>query len=195
MRSVTDEHFGLLYKVDPPKRAAPDREIAVFNAVTHGMTDDDIARYLHRASMEARRRAIQTIGAAGAGHVGGEFSIIDTLVTLYLGVMNVSPDQVESGDPERDRLILSKGHAANALYTVLALGGYIVPQALRTFLQAESMLNGHPARNKIRAVEANTGPLGHGLPIGVGCAIGRSEEHTSELQSRGQLVCRLLLET
>lgn len=166
-----DPHLGLMHRVDPPLLAAPDREIEVFQPLAPGTDRALVLETVQRAATEVRRRSIQTIGAAGAGHVGGEYSITDALVTLYLAVMNISPAQVQDGDPERDRLVLSKGHAANALYTVLAAGGYIAPQALRTFLQPESMLNGHPARNKIRAVEANTGPLGHGLPIAVGMAI------------------------
>lgn len=163
-------HFGLAHEVETTLLAAPDRELPVFERVD--LADRDAAvRELRRAATEIRRRAIQTVGAAKAGHIGGEFSIIDTLTTLYLGVLNTSPEQAENGDPERDRLVLSKGHAANALYTTLAAAGFISPEALRTFLQPDSMLNGHPARNKIHAVEANTGPLGHGLPIAVGMAI------------------------
>lgn len=168
---LADPHRGLAHVVDVPLLPAPDREIEVLGRVPEAATREEAIAHLRRAATEVRRRAIQTIGAAGAGHVGGEFSIADVLVTLYLSVMNISPEQVEAGDPERDRLVLSKGHAANALYTALAVGGYIAPEALRTFLQPESMLNGHPARNKIHAVEANTGPLGHGLPIAVGMAI------------------------
>ena len=106
--------------------------------------------------------------AAGLGHIGGEFSVIDILVTLYLHAMNMSPGQL--GDPERDRFILSKGHAAAALYTTLAVAGFLPAKDLATFMQPNSLLNGHPARTKIEAVEASTGPLGHGLPIAVGTA-------------------------
>ncbi|XBH21357.1 transketolase [Jonesiaceae bacterium BS-20] len=166
-----DPHMGLVQEVAAPLLPPPDREITVTGKVPQHLSTAAQANYLARAATEVRRRSIQTIGSVGAGHVGGEFSITDSLVTLYLAVMNISPEQVANEDPERDRLVLSKGHAANALYTTLALAGYIAPQALRTFLQPESMLNGHPARNKIKAVEANTGPLGHGLPIAVGMAL------------------------
>jgi transketolase len=108
------------------------------------------------------------VRAAGLGHIGGEFSVIDILATLYLQAMNVSPEQLD--DPERDRFILSKGHAAAALYTTLAVAGFLDPAQLGTFMQPQSQLNGHPARTKIAAVEASTGPLGHGLPIAVGTA-------------------------
>ena len=166
-----DHHRGLRHRIDTTLLAEPDREIEVLGRVPDGATREETLQHLRRAATEVRRRAIQTVGAAGAGHIGGELSIADALVTLYLAEMNISPEQVEAGDPERDRLVLSKGHAANALYSALAVGGYVHPQALRTFLQPESMLNGHPARNKITAVEANTGPLGHGLPIAVGMAL------------------------
>lgn len=186
-----EAHAGLLHVVDPPLLAAPDREIEVLGRVPAGASREETIRHLQRAATEVRRRAIQTVGAAGAGHIGGEFSITDALVTLYLSVMGISPERVEAADPERDRLVLSKGHAANALYTTLAIGGYIAPAALRTFLQPESMLNGHPARNKIRAVEANTGPLGHGLPIAVGMAMAArldgSQRRTFVLLGDGEL--------
>jgi transketolase len=74
-------------------------------------------------------------------------------------------------DPERDRFILSKGHVAGILYTTLAAFGFLPVEDLATFLKPLSALNGHPNRNKVRGVEANTGPLGHGLPIAVGHAL------------------------
>ncbi|MCL1899713.1 MAG: transketolase [Promicromonosporaceae bacterium] len=149
----------------------PDREMEVSGRVPAGASREDRIRALERAATEIRRRSIQTVGAVGAGHIGGEFSIIDALTALYLSEMNISPEQVEAADPERDRLVLSKGHAANALYTVLVAGGYVPAKSLRTFLQPESLLNGHPAKTKIKAVEASTGPLGHGLPIAAGMAM------------------------
>ncbi|WP_291378762.1 transketolase [Demequina sp.] len=186
-----DANAGLVHPVDTTLLAAPDREIEVFSRVSPDASREEVLETLRRASLEVRRRGIQTVGAAKAGHIGGEFSISDALVTLYLAVLNVSPEQVEAGDPDRDRLVLSKGHAANALYTVLAAAGFISPQALRTFLQPESMLNGHPARNKVKAVEANTGPLGHGLPIAVGMAIAGeldgSDRRTFVLLGDGEL--------
>lgn len=187
----TNVHDGLVEKDDVPMLLPPDREIRVLGAVPKNATREEMIRHLMIAATEVRRRAIQTVGAAGAGHLGGEFSITDALVTLYLAVMNISPEQVSDGDPERDRLVLSKGHAANALYTTLAVGGYLSPSALRTFLQPGSMLNGHPDRNKVRAVEANTGPLGHGLPVGVGMALAAklrgSAQRTFVLLGDGEL--------
>ena len=127
-----------------------------------------VVAHLAEAARQVRRRDIQMIRAAGLGHIGGEFSVIDVLVTLYLHALNVSPATLT--DPERDRFILSKGHAAAALYTTLSIAGFIPPEQLSTFMQPLAQLNGHPARTKIAAVEASTGPLGHGLPIAVGTA-------------------------
>jgi transketolase len=144
-------------------------ELPVLGRVGAEAGREAVVAHLREAARLIRRRDIEMVHRAGLGHVGGELSIIDVLATLYLHVMNVSPDAVD--DPERDRLILSKGHAAGALYTTLAAAGFIAPTQLATFMQPLSMLNGHPDRKKIAAVEANTGPLGHGLPIGVGTAI------------------------
>jgi transketolase len=115
-----------------------------------------------------RRRDLRAVFEAGAGHIGGEMSVIDLLTALYFDVMNVNPD--DPSDPERDRLVLSKGHTALALYIVLAEKGFIPLDEIATFLKPHSRLNGHPNRLKVPGVETNTGPLGHGLPVGVGMA-------------------------
>jgi transketolase len=148
--------------------AVPHDTLTVLGRVPAGATREEAVAHLAEAARLVRRRDIEMVRAAGLGHIGGEFSVIDVLVTLYLHAMNVSPDQLD--DPERDRFILSKGHAAAALYTTLAMAGFLEPSQLETFMQPQSQLNGHPARTKIAAVEASTGPLGHGLPIAVGTA-------------------------
>jgi len=125
---------------------------------------------VRRRATEIRRRDIQMVVGAGSGHIGGDFSAIDILATLYFGVLRVDP--ARPADPERDRFILSKGHCAGALYVTLALRGFIPLDELRTFMSPLSRLNGHPDRNKVPGVETNTGPLGHGLPVGVGATIG-----------------------
>jgi transketolase len=94
---------------------------------------------------------------------------IQDLKLVHYAILNVTPETVD--DPDRDRFILSKGHVAGALYTTLAAFGFLPAQDLATFLKPLSALNGHPNRNKVRGVEANTGPLGHGLPIAVGHAL------------------------
>ncbi|MDB5439032.1 MAG: Transketolase [Caulobacteraceae bacterium] len=106
---------------------------------------------------------------AKLGHPGGDLSAADILACLYGAVLNYDP-----GDPRwasRDRFVLSKGHASASFYSALAFSGYFPPEELKTFMQPLSRLNGHPDRNKLPGVEANTGPLGHGLPIAVGMAL------------------------
>jgi transketolase len=127
------------------------------------------ARHLADVARHIRRSVVTTIDAARAGHIGGDLSVTDILTTLVFGVLDLDPARPDR--PDRDRLILSKGHCAAALYCVLALRGFIDPALLSTFMHPLSPLNGHPNRRKVPGVEANTGPLGHGLPIGVGCAI------------------------
>ena len=153
----------------PAVTAAPADALPVFDRLGAEAGREAVLAHLASAARAVRRRDIQMVHEAGQGHIGGEFSVTDVLVTLYMHVLNVSPERPD--DPERDRFILSKGHAAAALYTVLAARGFIGVDELRTFVQPLSRLNGHPARTKIDAVEASTGPLGHGLPIAVGTAV------------------------
>ncbi|WP_432545828.1 transketolase [Kineococcus sp. SYSU DK004] len=137
--------------------------------VPAGAGREEVVAHLAEAARRVRRRDIEMISAAGLGHIGGEYSVIDILVTLYLQALDLEAGRLD--DPERDRFILSKGHAAAALYTTLAVAGHLPAEDLGTFMQPLSQLNGHPARTKIEAVEASTGPLGHGLPIAVGTAL------------------------
>ncbi|BEP13970.1 transketolase [Acidothermaceae bacterium B102] len=157
----------LVPALDP--NAVPSDPFVVLGRVPDDATEAQAVAHLKEAARLVRRRDIQMVHAAGLGHVGGEFSVVDILVTLYLQAMNMTPDHL--GDPDRDRFILSKGHAAAALYTTLAIAGFLPPEQLFTFMRPLSQLNGHPARTKISAVEASTGPLGHGLPIAVGTAV------------------------
>ncbi len=115
-----------------------------------------------------RRRDLQAVFEAGAGHIGGEMSVADILTALYFHTMSVDP--ANPLDPYRDRLILSKGHTACILYVTLAERGFIPKEDVATFLKPHSALNGHPNRTKVPGVETNTGPLGHGLPVAVGMA-------------------------
>jgi transketolase len=107
---------------------------------------------------------------AQLGHTGGDLSSADILAVLYLGgVLRVDPAQPRW--EQRDRFILSKGHCSGAFYSTLAARGFFPLDWLKTYMDPLSLLNGHPDRNKLPGVEANTGPLGHGLPIGVGAAL------------------------
>ncbi len=113
--------------------------------------------------------ALNMVFEARQGHPGGDMSVTDILATLYFGVLRLDPKSPRA--PDRDRLILSKGHASGALYSTLAEAGFIPVEALSTYMKPLSLLNGHPNRNYVPGVEANTGPLGHGLPIAVGVAL------------------------
>ena len=125
---------------------------------------------LRRLSIETRRLIFRSIHHAGAGHVGGPLSVTDLLVNLYFDRMRVDPADPEAAD--RDRFILSKGHSSIALYTVLALRGYLPVEELRTFDGAESRLQGHPDMRALPGLEMSTGSLGQGLSPGVGMALG-----------------------
>ena len=126
------------------------------------------AHDLRTIANRVRRRDLQAVHEAGAGHIGGEMSVIDLLTALYFDVLSVDP--ADPLAPGRDRLVLSKGHTALALYVVLSEKGFIPKEEIATFLKPHSRLNGHPNRTKVPGVETNTGPLGHGLPVAVGMA-------------------------
>lgn len=141
----------------------------VLGRVAAGASREEAVAHVAEAARLVRRRDIEMVAAAGLGHIGGEYSVIDILTTLYVQALRLEVGGID--DPERDRLVLSKGHAAAALYTTLAVTGHLPSEDLGTFMQPLSQLNGHPARTKVAAVEASTGPLGHGLPIAVGTAL------------------------
>jgi transketolase len=115
-----------------------------------------------------RRTSLRMVYEASLGHPGGDMSATDILVALFFEVLRLDP--ADPRMPHRDRFILSKGHCSASLYATLAERGFFPREQLGTFMKPLSMLNGHPDRNKVPGVEANTGPLGHGLPIGVGAA-------------------------
>ena len=116
-----------------------------------------------------RRRAFTMVHAAQLGHPGGDFSATDILATLFFGVLRY--DAAAPRDPARDRFVMSKGHATGVLYTALCRAGFYDEDLLKTYMQPGSRLNGHPNRQYLPGVEANTGPLGHGLPVATGIAI------------------------
>jgi len=128
------------------------------------LTDRD----LERLGVQYRKRVLQAIHHAGAGHTGGSLSCIDLLNVLYNRVLRVGPRTFSS--PDRDRYIQSKGHSVEALYVVLAGRGFFPSSDLETLCRAGSHFVGHPTR-KVPGIEQNTGALGHGLSLGVGMAI------------------------
>lgn len=125
-------------------------------------------KQLQLEAVAIRRRTLQMIHRASRGHTGGSLSSVDILVALYYGVLNIDPGQPEN--PDRDRFILSKGHAVESYYAVLARKGFFPDTLLDTYGKFNSPLAGHPVR-KIPGVELNSGALGHGLSVGVGMAL------------------------
>ena len=125
---------------------------------------------------EMRKLIFKQAYVAGGAHMGAAFSVTDILGTLYFGDVL----KYDSKNPEweqRDKLILSKGHAGVALYAALALAGYFDVEYLKTFCQAGSRLGGHPKINEVPGVEASTGALGHGLSFGIGIAYANKVDH------------------
>lgn len=115
-----------------------------------------------------RKRLIDVVYAARAGHIGGDLSCLNMLTALYFEIMNVSPERAK--DPDRDRFVLSKGHCVEALYVTLESKGFLDPAVTDTLGKYGSILSGHPTI-EVSGIEVNTGALGHGLPIGVGMAL------------------------
>jgi len=136
---------------------------------------EDKKRLLERKALAARKNVLRMIKAGKAGHIGGAFSIIDTITALYFHIMNIDPQNPK--DKNRDRFVLSAGHKCLAIYGVLAEAGFFEKDLLDTYGQLNSKFPGHPDMHKIPGVESNTGALGHGLSIGVGMAMGLAMEH------------------
>jgi transketolase len=128
--------------------------------------------------MKNLREAIVVAAAsAGEGHIPSALSILDILWVLYDKVLKIDP--LHPTKPDRDRFVLSKGQGALGLYVVLAAKGFFQHKDLDTFATFNSILGGHPDRNKIPGVEASTGSLGHGFPIAVGMAMGLRVQRSS----------------
>ncbi len=123
------------------------------------------------------RRQVVTLSHKGkAPHLGSALSCVDILVAAYFGALRLDPAQPL--DPQRDRFLLSKGHAAAALYAVLAERGFISEELLATYNRDGGVLAEHPTPGAAPGIEAATGSLGHGLPLGVGMAVaGRLQGH------------------
>lgn len=116
-----------------------------------------------------RQHVLDIIMAGKGGHIGGDMSVIDILVTLYFDQMNISPENMN--DPDRDLFVLSKGHSVEAYYAVLAEKGFFpYEELLEKFSKFGSPYIGHP-NNKLPGIEMNSGSLGHGLPVCIGMAL------------------------
>lgn len=124
---------------------------------------------LREKTYELRQKILDIVMAGRGGHIGGDMSVVDILATLYLRIMNVSPQNQDS--PDRDRFVMSKGHSVEALYAVLASAGFFpLEEVLEKFSKFGSPYIGHP-NNHLPGIEMNSGSLGHGLPVSVGMAL------------------------
>src|SRR5437868_8941218 len=124
---------------------------------------------LQAIAKRIRREIVEMITAAKSGHPGGSLSAVEILVTLFFDVMRHDPNNPKW--PDRDRFILSKGHAAPVLYTVMAECGYTPKNQLNSLRKLGSIYQGHPDVRFIPALEASTGSLGEGVSVGIGMAL------------------------
>lgn len=147
----------------PPPSPAPSGN------ATHGRSASAESTDLDLITRQLRLRLIQMSHAAGTPHLGSALSCVEILVAAYWNTLRIDPSQPDAHD--RDRFILSKGHAASALYAVLAERGFFPRDWLETFAQHGSRLAEQPAPRCAPGVELATGSLGHGLPVGVGMAL------------------------
>ena len=128
---------------------------------------------LKEAATEVRRNIVKMVHNSKSGHPGGSLSGADILTVLYKKSLNIPLEWDKSADFEnRDRFILSKGHASPLLYSILAMKGIIPKEELMTFRKFHSKLQGHPAKHYLSGIETSTGSLGQGLSIGCGMAEG-----------------------
>ncbi len=132
-------------------------------------TKKELKRYLDERAMTLRRHCLEMIGRAKSGHPGGSLSAADIVAVLYFHHLKHDPKNPKKLD--RDRFVLSKGHAAPVLYAALAEAGYFPVADLKTLRQLKSNLEGHPDMNKVPGVEITSGSLGQGLSAGNGMAL------------------------
>ena len=137
-------------------------------------TESDVER-LENQAQELRKDIIEMIHMAKAGHPGGSLSAVDMITALYFHVLRVNPKNPQW--PDRDRFILSKGHACPALYAALARRGFFDPSHLSTLRQYHSLLQGHPDMHKSPGIDMSTGSLGNGLAVGLGMALSARLHH------------------
>lgn len=158
------------------------------NDATRTVTPPPIAE-LEALAREGRWHVIRTVTESKAGHVGGPLSAMDMLIALYFAQLRVDPDNPQ--DPQRDRFILSKGHNAIGLYSVLAMRGFFPVDELATFDHGDSRLQGHPDMRLTPGLDASTGSLGQGLSAGAGMALGAkrigSDVHTWVMLGDGEM--------
>jgi transketolase len=124
---------------------------------------------LEKKAIELRKNIFKSICLAGGGHIAGSLSAVEILEVLYNGILRIDPGDPDA--PDRDRFILSKGHAGVSLYAVLAEKGFFPKEQLAGIGRRGSDLGGHPDMRKVSGVEASTGSLGHGFCFGAGIAL------------------------
>lgn len=134
------------------------------------MIELEKSKELRRFALQIRKETIRTIGNLGVGHVGGALSICDVLAVLYGGVMNVDPKQPKK--PDRDWLVVSKGHAGPAVYATLALRGFFPMEQLMTLNKPGTDLPSHCDMNRTPGIDMTTGSLGQGASSAMGIACG-----------------------
>lgn len=116
-----------------------------------------------------RRNIVKMVTAAGSGHPGGSLSSVEILTAIYFTQMDIHADNLESN--QRDRFVLSKGHASPLLYAVLSEKGFLSEEELLTFRKIDSRLQGHPSMRKLPGIDMSTGSLGQGISAAVGMAL------------------------
>jgi transketolase len=139
--------------------------------------DDNTIKKLEIIAVKIRKNIIEMLFRASSGHPGGSLSSVEGLVALYFHHLNHNPKK--PNDVNRDRFILSKGHAAPALYAILAESGYFSNKELKNLRNMNCMLQGHPACLCTPGIEASTGSLGHGLSFAIGVALAAKLDNKS----------------
>jgi transketolase len=133
------------------------------------LKDKPDIKFLESKTNIIRRQILEMISHVGSGHPGGSLSCVEILITLYFHIMNINSDKPDWKD--RDRFILSKGHAAPALYATLAERGFFSLEEQKSLRSLDSNFQGHPDRHRLPGIEVSTGSLGNGLSVGLGIAL------------------------
>lgn len=155
--------------MSPPESVNPLSTTSVTGIKAEVFSSSASVKELEAIAKRIRRHIILMIGKAGSGHPGGSLSAVEIVTTLYFKVMRHKPQDPQWSD--RDRFILSKGHAAPLLYAILAECGYFPVDELSTLRQLDSRLQGHTDRTVTPGVEMSAGALGQGLSFGIGVAL------------------------
>ncbi|MHB1347553.1 MAG: transketolase [Candidatus Humimicrobiaceae bacterium] len=151
--------------------------------------DESEIKRLEDIARDIRCSVLTMVKVGGVGHIGGSLSVTDILISLYFKVLNIDPKIPDW--PDRDRLVVSKGHCATALYSTLAEKGFFPKEELKTFGMINSNLQVHPDKTKVPGIEASTGALGQGLSMGLGMALAarlnKKDYHTFVILGDGEI--------